>query len=94
MKFSGLNYTVYPIINRFFGERITVSGLVTGGDILAQLGEKDLPQRLILPSVMLRAEQDLFLDSVSIDEVREKLDRKIEVSTNDGFDLLDKILGR
>ena len=93
-KFSGLNYTVYPIINRFFGERITVSGLVTGGDILAQLGEKDLPKRLILPSVMLRAEQDLFLDSVSIDEVCEKLDRKIEVSTNDGFDLLDKRLGR
>ena len=74
--------------------KITVSGLVTGSDILSQLIKADLPERLILPSVMLRAEQDFFLDSISIDEVREKLDRRIDISTNDGFDLLDKILGR
>lgn len=93
-KFPGLNYKIYPIVNHFFGERITVSGLVTGGDILSQLSGEALPERLILPSSMLRAEQDLFLDSISIDDVREKLDREIDLSTNDGFDLLDKILGR
>ena len=93
-KFSGLSYKIYPIVNYFFGEKITVSGLVTGGDILSQLSGEDLPERLILPSSMLRAEQDLFLDSISIDDVRNKLDRKIDLSTNDGFDLLDKILGR
>lgn len=93
-KFPKLDYKIYPIINQFFGEKITVSGLVTGTDILDQLKEKELPERLVLPSVMLRAEQDLFLDSVSIDEVRNQLGRTIVVSTNDGFDLLDKILGR
>lgn len=93
-KFPRLNYKIYPIVNRFFGEKITVSGLVTGGDILTQLEDENLPERFILPSVMLRAEQDLFLDNVSIDDVREKLDRTIDISTNDGFDLLDKILGR
>ena len=93
-KFPGLKFKVYPIINHFFGEKITVSGLVTGGDILAQLSEENLPERLVLPSVMLRAEQDLFLDSISIDDVRKKLNRKIDISTNDGFDLLDKVLGR
>ena len=93
-KFPKLDYKIYPIINHFFGEKITVSGLVTGTDILDQLKEKELPERLVLPSVMLRAEQDLFLDSVSIDEVRNQLGRTIVVSTNDGFDLLDKVLGR
>lgn len=93
-KFPRLDFKIYPIINRFFGEKITVAGLVTGGDVLSQLENETLPDRLILPSVMLRAEQDLFLDNVSIDEVREKLDRRIDISTNDGFDLLDKILGR
>ncbi len=93
-KFPRLKFKVYPIVNHFFGEKITVSGLVTGGDILAQLSEENLPERLVLPSVMLRAEQDLFLDSISIDDVRKKLDRKIDISTNNGFDLLDKVLGR
>ena len=93
-KFPKLDYKIYPIINHFFGEKITVSGLVTGTDILDQLKEKELPQRLLIPSSMLRAEQDLFLDSVSIDEVRNQLGRTIVVSTNDGFDLLDKVLGR
>ena len=93
-KFPGLKFKVYPIINHFFGEKITVSGLVTGEDILAQLSKENLPERLVLPSVMLRAEQDLFLDSISIDDVRKKLNRKIDISTNDGFDLLDKVLGR
>ncbi len=93
-KFQKLNYKIYPIVNHFFGEKITVSGLVTGGDILSQLEDENLPERLVLPSVMLRSEQDLFLDNVSIDDVREKLNRTIDISTNDGFDLLDKILGR
>lgn len=93
-KYPNLHYMVFPIVNHFFGEAITVSGLVTGADILDQLKECDLPERLLLPSSMLRSEQDLFLDSVSIDRVREVLDREILIAMNDGFDLLDKILGR
>lgn len=93
-KFSGLHYEIYPIINHFFGEKITVSGLVTGTDILDQLKEKALPKVLCIPSSMLRAEQDLFLDSISLEEVSSKLDREIRISMNDGADLLDKILGR
>lgn len=93
-KFPGLNYRVYPIVNHFFGEMITVSGLVTGRDIVNQLGDKELPPRLLIPSSMLRSEQDLFLDSMSLDDVSQKLNRPIEISMNDGVDLLDKILGR
>lgn len=93
-KFPNLTYKVYPIVNHFFGERITVSGLVTATDILKQLKNVELPPRLLIPSSMLRAEQDLFLDSISLDEVRSKLCRTIEISMNDGRDLLDKVLGR
>lgn len=93
-KFKGLKYEIYPIINRFFGERITVSGLVTGTDIIKQLSGKELPARLLIPSSMLRSEQDLFLDSMSIEQVSDALNRPIFVSMNDGADLLDKILGR
>ncbi|MBQ7094949.1 MAG: DUF512 domain-containing protein [Clostridia bacterium] len=93
-KFIGLRYKIYPIVNHFFGEKITVSGLVTATDILDQLKEEPLPPVLLIPSSMLRAEQDLFLDSISLEEVSSKLDREIRVSMNDGADLLDKILGR
>ncbi len=93
-KFNGLTFEIFPIINHFFGEKITVSGLVTGTDILDQLKEKELPERLLIPSSMLRAEQDLFLDSVSLAEVSNGLKRPIEISMNDGADLLDKILER
>lgn len=93
-KFSALQYEIYPIINRFFGERITVSGLVIGTDILAQLKGRNLPRILMIPSSMLRAEQDLFLDSLSLEEVSSGLNREIRISMNDGADLLDKILGR
>ncbi len=93
-KFPGLQFEIFPIINHFFGEKITVAGLVTGTDILAQLKGKELPERLLIPSSMLRAEQDLFLDSISLEKVSEDLKRPIGISMNDGADLLDKILGR
>ena len=93
-KFTGLSFEIYPIINHFFGERITVSGLVTGTDIIAQLKGKKIPSRVLIPSSMLRAEQDMFLDSITLEEVSKEIARPISVSMNDGADLLDKILGR
>ena len=93
-RFSGLRFEIYPIVNHFFGEKITVSGLVTGTDIVNQLKGKALPSRLLIPSSMLRAEQDLFLDSMSLEEVSVALERPIAISMNDGSDLLNKVLGR
>ena len=93
-KFSGLRWKVFPIVNHFFGEMITVSGLVTGTDILNQLKGETLPSRLLIPSSMLRAEQDMFLDSILLSEVSDKLNRPIGVAMNDGMDLLNQVLGR
>ncbi len=87
-----LTCTVYPIINNFFGERITVSGLVTATDIVEQLGGKDLGEALLIPSAMLRSEGDMFLDSVTVDELSKRLNVKIIPVDNDGYSLVDAIL--
>ena len=68
----GVQLQVVPIRNEFFGESITVSGLITGGDLMKQL--KDVPMdRLLLPLCMLRQEGDLFLDDVSMEQVEQTL---------------------
>ena len=71
-KWPDLQVRVVPIRNEFFGETITVSGLVTGGDLMKQLAGMPI-ERLILPLNMLRQEGDLFLDDVSVDEVERTL---------------------
>ncbi len=92
-KCSNIRGTVYPIRNRFFGETITVSGLVTGGDLLEQLRGRDLGERLLLPSSMLRAGEDVFLDDVTVEQVEAALGVPVvPVEADSGFDLVDAIL--
>ena len=87
--------TVYPIINRFFGETITVSGLITGTDLMEQLRGKDLGERLLIPDNMLRAGERVFLDDVTVEQVEEALGvTVVPVPADSGFDLADAILGR
>ena len=74
-KWPQLQARVVPIRNDFFGETITVTGLVTGGDLIHQLAQ--LPaERMILPANMLRQEGDLFLDDVSVEDVEKALNVK------------------
>jgi len=91
-RFPSLRVDVYAIRNKFFGETITVSGLVTGGDLIDQLKGKQLGDVLLLPENMLRYEGDLFLDNVSLDDVRQALGVRVEVTERNGEDLLDKLL--
>ncbi len=83
--------TVYPIVNHFFGETITVSGLITGQDLIAQLEGRDLGSRLLIPVTMLRHGQDVFLDDVTIAQVEERLGVKVRPVNQDGFELCDAI---
>jgi NifB/MoaA-like Fe-S oxidoreductase len=78
---AGLSAEVYRIENRFFGESVTVAGLVTGGDLIEQLtAHRDtLGDALLIPAAMLRAERDLFLDGVSVDDVRAALGTEVRV---------------
>ncbi len=92
-KANGLECDVYAIKNEFFGEKITVAGLITATDIYNQLKDKNFGDTLLIPSCMLRAEGDMFLDSVTVDELSQKLNVKIEIVDNDGYSLTDAILG-
>ena len=89
-----LHIHVYEIINRFFGEKITVSGLLTGQDIMEQLQGKELGERLLLPINMLRSGTDVFLDDVTVKEVEKTLQVRVDIVKSSGYDLLSRMLGR
>lgn len=93
-KKFGLNCRVYKIINHFFGETITVTGLLTAGDIISQLEGKELGAELLLSKSMIIHDGDLFLDDYTISDVEKKLGVKLRFAENDGGSLLDAILGR
>lgn len=93
-KFPNVKADVFEILNDFFGHSITVAGLVTGQDLIAQLKNKDCAKRLIIPSVMLRSEEDMFLDNVTKEDVQKALDVTLTVTPqSDGAELLYNILG-
>ena len=92
-RFPNAQIDVYAIENEFFGPSITVAGLVTGQDLVKQLKGRDLHGRLLIPSVMLRAEGDVFLDDVSTEDVQRELGVELVVVQNDGAALLDAIVG-
>ena len=93
-KNPAVRIRVHMVKNDFFGGNIVVTGLVTGGDLIRQLKGKLLSHELILPRVMLRAERDLFLDDVSVDDVRQQLGVRLRITESGGDDLLNAMLGR
>lgn len=92
-KWDNLKCNVVAVKNNFFGGHINVAGLITATDLEEQLKGKDLGEELLIPSVMLRDGGDMFLDSVTLKELSQKLNIKITPVDNDGFQLVDKILG-
>lgn len=90
-KFPNININVYKIRNDFFGGQIDVTGLVTGGDLIAQLKDKELGDKLLIPSCMLRFEGDIFLDDVSVEQVESELNIKVKVTDNSGEVIVSEI---
>ncbi len=93
-KCTGTKIHVYPIRNDFFGERITVSGLITGQDLIHQLRGKVLGERLLLPCNMFRSEEDIFLDDVTLTEVQETLQVSADIVKSSGQDLIEAVTGK
>lgn len=91
-KFPDTRIHVYAVRNDFFGERITVSGLITAQDIMAQLRERDLGERLLLPCNMLKADEDIFLDDYTVSQVSDALQVPLVIVKSSGQDLVDAIL--
>ena len=84
---------IYHILNDFFGHSITVSGLITGTDIINQLSDKELGHVLLVPKSMMKSDENVFLDDISIEELGEKLDTPVKVVEVDGYDFLRACLG-
>ncbi len=91
-KFPNIFISVIPIRNDFFGERITVSGLLTGGDIICQLTGKNLGDKLLLPCNLLRSGEEVFLDDVTLAEVKNALQVKVDIVKSSGQDLIKALL--
>ena len=93
-KFPNITIRTRAIKNNFFGGSVNVSGLVTGGDLIEQLKGENLGARLVIPSSMLRFENDLFLDDVSTDDVEKALGIELVPVNNNGNDLVKAIVGK
>lgn len=91
-KYPGISAEVIPVVNNFFGEKITVSGLITGKDLKEQLSEKKLGDRLLIPCNMLRSGENVFLDDVTIEELSDYLGKEIIVVDENGADLVASVL--
>jgi putative radical SAM enzyme (TIGR03279 family) len=91
-KFPNITINTRAIKNNFFGGGVNVSGLVTGGDLIDQLRDDDLGDKLIIPSSMLRFENDLFLDDVSTDDVERDLSVTLVPVNNNGNDLVEAVI--
>ena len=87
----GLDLRVHVIENDFFSGHVTVTGLLTGQDLLAQLAEQDLGDILMIPDVMLREGEEVFLDDVSIDNLVERFGKPVEVVAADPWGLWDML---
>ena len=91
--FQGLTVRVYPIRNDFFGELITVTGLLTGQDIIAQLKGKELGEELLLPVNLLRSGETVLLDDYTVDDISKSLQVPVNIVKSSGYDFTETILG-
>lgn len=92
-RYNNLKVNVYPIENSFFGENVTVTGLLTGEDIYRQLKGLNLGSELLLSRSMLKSGEELFLDDVTVEELCRRMKTRIAIVENVGGDLVEKILG-
>ena len=91
-KYPNVTVHLYKIRNDFFGERITVAGLITGQDLMEQLKGKPLGEALLIPCNMLRDGEDVFLDDTTLSQVKETLQVDVDVVKSSGQDLIEELL--
>lgn len=90
--YPGRTVNLYPIRNDFFGENITVAGLITGADLIAQLKGKKLGTRLLLPAAMFKSGEEVFLDDITKTQAEAALQIPINIVKSSGYDFVEAIL--
>ena len=91
---EGLQIHVHAIRNDFFGENITVSGLLTGTDIMAQAKELPLGKRMLLPENVLRSGEQVLLDDYTVQDLEKTLQVPIDIVKSSGYEFINTILNR
>ena len=91
-KFPNVNVHVYKIINDYFGHSITVTGLLTGQDICSQLSGKELGDNLLLPTNTLKADENIFLDDMTLEEFEKNLQMNTIIVKSSGMDFVKTII--
>lgn len=93
-EYRNISLEVVAIRNDFFGENITVSGLLTAGDVIKQLKEHGYKKNILLPQNMLKADEAVFLDDITLSEFANKLDANVNVVAGGGLSMLNSFLGK
>jgi putative radical SAM enzyme (TIGR03279 family) len=91
-RFPGIHTAVHIIINNFFGRAITVSGLLTGQDIIAGLKGTDIGERLLLPDNLLREGENVLLDDITVEEIEKALQTHVRIVQSDGKSFIDALI--
>ena len=91
-KFPNVQAEVYAVKNNFFGEKITVSGLITATDLMDQLAQRNLGEKVLIPCNMLRSGEDVFLDDLTVEDIRQALNTEIVVVDEPGADLVNCLI--
>ena len=92
-RYPWVEISVYELVNDFFGEMITVSGLLTGQDLIRQLKGKDLGDCLLIPANMVKSDADIFLDDVTKEDAEKALQVPLVIVKSSGYELVRHLLG-
>ena len=90
--YPNLRVEVYPIVNNFFGETITVSGLLTGKDIIEQMKDREIRGNLILPENLLRSGEEVLLDDLTVSDIENALQTRVRIVQSVGYDFVDSLV--
>ncbi|HEX3076199.1 MAG TPA: DUF512 domain-containing protein [Lachnospiraceae bacterium] len=90
--YRNIQIKVYPITNDFFGKDITVAGLLTGQDIVKQLRGQVLGDYLILPNALLKSDEDILLDDMTVNDIEKALQISIRICKEDGASFVETII--
>ena len=93
-KFSNIKVNLYGVENIYFGKNITVSGLLTGRDIINELKGKVLGECLLLPVNMFKKDELVFLDDIKLQDLEKELQIEVKVVESSGEDFLNALLGK
>ncbi len=93
-QIEGLTVDVHTIVNKFYGDQVTVTGLITGQDIIAQLQNRFTADVLLIPDVMLKEDADIFLDDFHVEQIRDQLQLEILVVPPNASGLVYGALGK